>query len=109
MTIELPTTIRDYYAADRQQDADALARCFTDDATVRDEGATHTGPEAIRQWKAASSAKYSYTAEPVALTTEGDRMVVTSHVEGDFPGSPVDLRYFFHLRDDRIAGLEIVA
>jgi len=34
--------------------------------------------------------------------------VVTSHVVGDFPGSPIDLRYLFVLDDDRIAELEIV-
>jgi hypothetical protein len=32
---------------------------------------------------------------------------VTSHLVGDFPGSPVDLRYFFVLDGDKIASLEI--
>jgi hypothetical protein len=33
--------------------------------------------------------------------------VVTAHVAGDFPGSPIDLRYAFVLAGDRIARLEI--
>jgi hypothetical protein len=38
---------------------------------------------------------------------ERGRTVVTSHVAGDFPGSPVDLRYFFRLENDKIVELEI--
>jgi hypothetical protein len=34
---------------------------------------------------------------------------VTSHVVGDFPGSPVNLRYFFVLEGDKIASLEIAS
>jgi len=34
--------------------------------------------------------------------------VVTSRLTGNFPGSPVDLRYFFRLEGDKIASLEIV-
>ena len=34
-------------------------------------------------------------------------MVVTSHLVGNFPGSPVDLRFFFKLEGDKIASLEI--
>ena len=33
---------------------------------------------------------------------------MTSHLEGDFPGSPLDLRYFFTLDGDKIAALEII-
>jgi hypothetical protein len=32
---------------------------------------------------------------------------VTSQVSGDFPGSPVDLRYSFTLARGRIASLEV--
>lgn len=107
MSIELPAVVAEYFAADRDKGPDAVARCFADDGIVKDEGKTFTGPEAIRQWKAHSATKYSYTAEPVAIATEGGRTVVTSHVVGDFPGSPIDLRYFFTFAGDRIATLEI--
>jgi hypothetical protein len=46
--------------------------------------------------------------EPFAIVTKGDRMVVTSHLTGEFPGSPVDLRYMFVLAGEKIAELEIV-
>ena len=32
---------------------------------------------------------------------------VTNHLEGDFPGGTVDLRYRFVLRDDLISRLDI--
>lgn len=107
MTLELPTAIAGYFAADRAQDAEALARSFAEHAVVRDEGKTHTGREAIQQWMKHAWEKYAATAEPVAMTKQGPTTVVTSHVEGNFPGSPVDLRFHFALEDDLIAKLEV--
>lgn len=109
MAISLPQMIAEYFAADRTGDEEAVARCFTEDAVVRDEGHTHAGRGAIATWKAASTGKYSYTAEPFVLATEGERTIVTSRLTGDFPGSPVDLRYLFVLAENGIALLEIAA
>ncbi|CAO3410078.1 nuclear transport factor 2 family protein [Azospirillum largimobile] len=108
MIIELPGAIAGYFAADATKDADRVARCFTQDAVVRDEKQTHRGRDAIRSWKANSSTAYSYTVEPFAIAAEGGRTVVTSRLEGNFPGSPINLRYFFVLDGDGIAELEIV-
>ena len=108
MAVELPTPIAGYFSADKGRDADALLQCFTEGATVRDEGHNYAGHEAIRRWKIASSSKYNYTVEPFAMADEAGLTVVTAHLTGDFPGSPVDLRYRFALDRERIAGLEIV-
>lgn len=105
--INLPAPISDYFAADAKN-AEAVAQCFTDDAVVRDEGKTYVGREAIRAWKAESSEKYSYVSAPQAIAKESDRTIVTSRLTGNFPGSPVDLRFFFRLKDDKISGLEIM-
>lgn len=107
MSITMPIAIAEYFDADRAGDATAVADCFTADAVVRDEGHTYTGRDAIYEWKAGSSKKYSYIVEPFAIVDDGDRTVVTSHVVGDFPGSPVDLRYLFTLTDEGVSGLEI--
>ncbi|WP_407050108.1 nuclear transport factor 2 family protein [Methyloraptor flagellatus] len=107
MPFALPEPIADYFAADAS-DPVAVAKCFTADAVVIDEKRTHTGREAIAAWKAAASAKYDYTATPIAVEDQSGRLVVTAHVAGTFPGSPVDLRYAFTLSDDLIARLEIV-
>lgn len=106
MPFTLPGPVAAYFAADRS-DGDAVAQCFTENAVVTDERQTHRGRDAIRRWKAEASAKFSYTTDPFALSEEDGRTVVTAHVAGDFPGSPVDLRYAFVLEDGKIARLEI--
>lgn len=107
-TLNLPEPIAAYFRAD-QQPPDALARCFTTKATVKDEGRTHIGLDAIKAWKATASARYTYTTEPFALEQADGHHVVRSHVVGNFPGSPVDLRYRFRLERGLIASLEITA
>lgn len=107
MTLQLPPVLATYFDADRRGDVEGVVACFTADAAVRDEGTMNHGQDAVRAWKIRSSNAYTYTSEPFAVTTEGDQTIVTSHLVGDFPGSPLDLRYFFTLRDGRIAALEI--
>lgn len=108
MSITLPRVVADYFALDKARNAQAIADCFTPGAVVVDEGNTYTGRDAIRQWMANASTKYTYTVEPFAVTEDAGKVVVTSHLVGNFPGSPVDLRYLFVLADDKIARLEIV-
>jgi hypothetical protein len=104
--LNLPEAIARYFDVDRRDGA-AIARCFTGQAVVKDEGQTYTGPAAIEAWKAAASAKYSYTSEPFAMEQQDGRYIVSSRLSGDFPGSPVDLRFIFRLERDKIALLEI--
>ncbi|ETW10818.1 hypothetical protein ATO8_20224 [Roseivivax marinus] len=108
MSIELPDAIAAYFSADKKGNAQAISECFTEDATVVDEGNTYSGRDAIRQWMANASTQYTYTVEPFEIAEDGQRTIVTSHLVGNFRGSPVDLRYFFVLRGDKIVELEIV-
>jgi hypothetical protein len=105
--VTLPEPITAYFAADRR-DSEAIARCFTQDAVVKDEGHTYTGARAIKQWKVESATKYTYTSEPLALERRDGMVIVTSRLTGNFPGSPVDLRFFFRLERGKIAFLEII-
>ncbi|MEO8491546.1 MULTISPECIES: nuclear transport factor 2 family protein [unclassified Pseudomonas] len=107
MTLTLPAPITRYFAADATEGAD-LAQCFTPNAVVKDEGHTYTGLSAIRAWKAGTVNQYTYTSEPFACEVIDARILVTSHLVGDFPGSPLDLRFFFGLEGDKIASLEIL-
>jgi ketosteroid isomerase-like protein len=104
--ISIPEPIAAYFAADKR-DVEAIAQCFTNDAVVKDEGHTHTGNAAIRRWKA-ELYRYTYTSEPFALERHEGMTIVTSRLTGDFPGSPVDLRFFFRLERGKIAFLEII-
>ncbi len=107
--LPLPAALTAYFAADRQNDSTAVAHCFVPQGVVVDEARTHVGRAAIAAWKADASARYRYQCEPLQLDTAGDRHVVTGRLTGNFPGSPIDLRYTFVLDGTAIARLEIAA
>jgi len=107
MTLDLPGPIAAYFAADKEG-GEAVARCFTEAAVVKDEGRTYRGQAAIKQWKEDASTRYQYTCEPLVSEQQDGKVVVTSRLTGNFPGSPVDLRFFFTLEGDKIASLEIL-
>jgi hypothetical protein len=106
-SLSLPKPIAAYFTAD-SGDGEAVSQCFTENAIVKDEGHTYKGRAAIKEWKTDASAKYQYTSEPFACDEKDGKTVVTSRLVGNFPGSPVDLRYSFKLEGDKIASLEIV-
>jgi hypothetical protein len=105
-SLHLPNPIAAYFTADKG-DGDAVSPCFTENAVVKDEGHTHKGRTAIKEWRVDVSIKYQYTCEPLACEEKDARTVVTCHLVGNLPGSPVDLRFFFTLAGDKIASLAI--
>lgn len=107
MTIKLPKGIEDYFEADRTGSPDVIASTFTQNGIVKDKGLTHRGRDAIRAWMADEAQQYSYMVEPFFIATENGKTQVTAHAVGDFPGSPIDLRFFFVLANDKVAELEI--
>ena len=106
MTLKLPKPVAAYFAADRA-DGEAVSRCFAENAVVKDEGHTHNGRAAIRKWKEEASAKYEYTCEQLACEDKDGKIVVRCRLTGNFPGSPVDLRFAFELMGEQIVSLEI--
>lgn len=88
-------------------DPQAVARCFTEDAVVLDEGREHYGSAAIAAWNADVIAKYACTTEPVSSQTIGAQTTVIANVSGNFPGSPIRLRFRFTVAGDLIIRLEI--
>ena len=108
MTIELPAVVAAYFNAENAHDADGVAACFGADGEVRDERERHQGPDAIRAWKQASSARYAATVALLDCTPTAHGCVVEGEVSGNFPGSPLDLRYTFILERGKIASLEVV-
>jgi hypothetical protein len=103
---ELPAPIAAYFETDKS-DGEAIAQCFAEQATVKDEGRTHSGRAAIKAWKTDASAKYSYTSEPISVEHNGGDCVVTSRLTGNFPGSPLNLRFTFRLEGGKIVYLQI--
>ena len=112
-TGSLPPVISGYLAASDRGDAEAIVRCFAEDAVVVDEGQEWRGTAAIRRWRETVATAYDYTvqvtgAEAVGEVDGVDRHDVYLHLEGNFPGGEVDLTDRFALRNGRIARLEIV-
>jgi hypothetical protein len=106
-SVDLPTPIAIYIAAENRGDTEALAQCFAGDAVVRDEGKTIKGLAAIKQWKAETKQKYQHTIEPLASTQKDGKTIVTNRLTGNFPGSPIELEFVFTLDRGKIAVLEI--
>jgi uncharacterized protein (TIGR02246 family) len=107
-TRELPALITGYLAAHQARDLDAALACYTEDAVVTDEGHTHRGKREIRDWLARSASQYTYTTTLVAAHRVDDRHhVAVHHLEGDFPGGVVDLRFQFTSDGEHIAALVI--
>ena len=109
MPILMPAIVGDYFTAENHHDSDAVAQCFTADGVVHDDGHAHAGHAAIKAWKEAGSKQYGATVSPTSADMQGARCVVTGSVSGNFPGSPLALRFTFTLADDHIRTLEISA
>ena len=94
---DIPHTLTRYFAAQNAHDVDAMLAAFAPDAEVKDEGRTHVGSDAIREWKLATSSKYAITARPLEAERDGQALTATVAVSGNFPGSPANLTYDFLL------------
>ncbi|MFJ8623208.1 nuclear transport factor 2 family protein [Kitasatospora sp. NPDC093550] len=105
---DLPEVITRYLTAHRVHDTATAVTTFTDDATVIDDGNTYQGSAAIERWLDRSATEFTYTIHLTnAHRTDTAHYVATQHLEGDFPGGTIDLRYRFTLRDDLIEHLAI--
>ncbi|RPE40718.1 hypothetical protein EDD90_3781 [Streptomyces sp. Ag109_O5-1] len=104
----LPAVVTRYLKAHRAHDTATALTAFSGDATVTDEGNTHEGTSAIEKWLNRSASEYTYTTELTgAQKTDATHYIATHHLEGNFPGGEVDLRYQFTLRGDLIEHLVI--
>ncbi|MCW2551999.1 MAG: hypothetical protein JWR78_1780 [Mycobacterium sp.] len=86
-----------YFALAPQADTGPYFAQFAEDATAEDEGVSYHGIEAIRAWRT-SVPPVSY--EVLDVQKIGDEQVARAEISGDFPGSPVVLRFHFTFTDD---------
>ena len=107
-SVQLPKPLEQYFAAANNGDLEAQVGCFTPNARVHDEGHWLQGRVALTEWARESREKYNSTASPLGVEpSPGDRPVVVAEVRGNFPGSPIDLRFHFTLESGAISDLEI--
>ena len=104
----LPETVRRYQDAHDRHDTDAALSAFAPDAAVFDDGKEFHGIDEIRTWLTTTASEYTFTRTLVrADAVDDETWVVVNHLEGNFPGAVVDLRYKFTLSGDRISELVI--
>lgn len=107
--IDLPSPVAKYFATKGGPDAEETLACFTEDATVWDNGEDLelSGIAKIREWMTGTVAGYKLTSDVVSGEQRGDEFVAGVVVSGDFPGSPYKFEYRFKLAGDKIAELAI--
>ena len=104
----VPAVIADYFKAAENQDTDAVVTLFARDAVVEDEDRSWSGSAGIREWREGTATKYEYTTEILGIEPSGgEQYVARVHLQGNFPGGKVDLKYRFTIAGDRIARLSI--
>src|ERR1700675_2585525 len=107
MSTKLSEPLATYFAGHNNHDVDAMIGTFAESAAVKDEGHERRGLPAIRKWMEEAAAKPSVIAVTNAAETDANT-TVTGRVSGNFPGSPIDLRFIFTLDQGKITRLEIV-
>lgn len=103
--MNLPNVIVDLTKAQNSFDSVAYANCFTENATVFDEGKNHNGKTEIQQWIKKANEAYQAVMKPVEYAVAEE--VLKAEVSGNFPGSPIVLSYHFKLKDGLIESLKI--
>ena len=103
-----PETVRRYQDAHDRHDTDVAFSAFAPDAAVFDDGKEFQGTDEIRSWLTTAASEYIFTRTLVsAEVVDDDTWLVVNHLECNFPGGVVDLRYNFTLRGDLICELVI--
>lgn len=78
MSVKLPKLIVTYIKAQNDYDADTALACFSEDATVLDEGETLTGKKAIREWMEKTKKKYTPQLRPIGVKENEDEKFMTT-------------------------------
>ncbi|MFD8305086.1 nuclear transport factor 2 family protein [Streptomyces sp. NPDC059690] len=82
----------EYFAAAIDSDREHYFALFDDDVVVHDDGRSHQGLAAVRHWRAeVPPVRYDLHG----VTGTATACAAVAEVSGDFPGSPIDLRFIF--------------
>src|ERR1700676_4326447 len=108
MSTKLLEPLAAYFAGHNNHDVDAMIGLFTEGAAVKDEGQERRGPPAIRKWMGEYNAKHNLTVAAINVAETAANTTATGRVSGNFPGSPVELRFIFTLGPGKITRLGLV-
>jgi hypothetical protein len=104
MDTKLPPVIADFFHVHNTGETANFNQLFTGDAIVSDEAHDYRGA-AIKAWIDGAIVKYKLVASVIDLAEVSEQTIVTAQVAGSFPGSPVQIRYKFALKNGKIAAL----
>jgi len=105
---ELAPAIATYIEATNSRDTSAVAQCFAEDANVFDEGQHQVGTAAIARWMEDTAQRYQPRVGVLKVQHRTGKVLVSNVVTGNFPGSPLELRYTFRLNEQgKISRLDI--
>ena len=104
--MNLPQVLTDLIAAQNNFDSAAYAHCFSATAVVFDEGKTHIGKAAIKNWITKANETYKAVMKPIDYSEI--QQTLEAEISGNFPGSPLVLTYQFEFEDGQIQSLKIV-
>ncbi|SHF03346.1 hypothetical protein [Chryseobacterium sp. OV279] len=103
--MNLPNIISEMIKAQNEFNSSAYANCFTENAEVYDEGKNHNGKTEIENWIDKANKEYQATMKPLHYN-ENDN-ILSAEASGNFPGSPIVLKYHFQLSEGYIQSLKI--
>ena len=73
-----------------------------------DDGKEYVGTDGVRTFVTTAASEFAFTRSLLSASElEPERWLVVDHLEGNFPGGVVDLRYEFTLTDGLISELLI--
>mgnify|MGYP001051876329 CR=1 FL=1 len=108
MNLKLPEAIETYFQASNSYDSNLLAKCFTEDAILYDEGLAYHGPTALESHIIEANNNLLIKTNATNAVERNGETIVTATISGNFDGSPVALDYHFTMKNQKIAILKIV-
>jgi hypothetical protein len=103
--MNLPNVVAELIEAQNNFDSTAYSNCFTETAVVFDEGETHSGKTAIKNWIDKANEKYQAVMKPLAYSAT--EHTLKTEVAGAFPGSPITMTYHYEFKNGFIQSLRI--
>ena len=104
---KLPKVLADFLAAQKEFNSDAFVKAFAGDATVHDEGGDYLGTAEIKLWNETTNAKYHTRMEAIAFEENNGENILTILMSGTFPGSPLEAKFHFIIKNEKIESLRI--
>ncbi|MFL4475741.1 nuclear transport factor 2 family protein [Paeniglutamicibacter sp. MACA_103] len=107
---DLFTSAATYFDLMEGSDKTQVVTVFTPDAKVFDDGRSYTGHNEILGWLTGPASEFTIISTCIASSRTEDVAVAIIRLEGNFPGSPVDLRHeFTRSTTGLISSLQITA